>query len=193
MSQHTSRLVASLCLLGLVFNLTGVPLASAADGSVFGRVRAESGQLPPGSLVRATPRDGGPAITVPIRADGTYEIPGLPEGAYRLEVLGPKSDALAPGLPVLVETFGTPIDLSVAMAAVPPPGTGEQPSANPRAEKEQGAEAEEPGEEGEADDGNPGISSKTKKAWLIVIASVVGLGIGIAAADDDEEGSPSLP
>lgn len=64
--------------------LLSLPAASPAiqSAGVSGRVTDSMGQPIPGAAVTAVPAAGGAAVHSVSRADGTYEVDGLAEGAY---------------------------------------------------------------------------------------------------------------
>src|SRR5688572_23795062 len=81
------RLVAESSLLALLLLVLSGSVASAqATAELNGRVTDESGAVLPGVTVHATQGDTGLTRTVVTDATGTYVMPNLPPGPYRLEV-----------------------------------------------------------------------------------------------------------
>ena len=69
-----------------VLLLTSAPAWAQATAELNGRVTDESGAVLPGVTVTATQTETGFTRTVVTDGDGTYVIPNLPTGPYRLEV-----------------------------------------------------------------------------------------------------------
>jgi outer membrane receptor protein involved in Fe transport len=75
--------------IGIATLLLGVSVLSAwaqASAQLSGTVRDESGAVLPGVTVTATQTDTGFTRTVVTEAEGSYVMPNLPTGPYRLEV-----------------------------------------------------------------------------------------------------------
>lgn len=182
MSLRFTRLIALIALLGTGFYVCGVPLALAAAGSVRGRVTVPGGgTLPPGSIVRATPRGGGATFSSdPIKADGTYQIPQLPQGAYVFEIVGPDGRVLGSAT-TMVAPMPVTVNLvasvpSAGPAPTPTPSPGPTPAATP------------------APTPTPSPAGPNKKQWITLGTILGGLGIGAAiGSGGDSNGSPSQP
>ncbi len=198
MNRHVARLTAiALCFM-LALNLVGVSQALAANGSVQGRVTVDSGTLPKGSVVRATPLSGGGApVRAPIGPDGSYAIAQLPEGAYQFEVVGPDGAILGPARKTLVSPKAIQLNLTARGVAPAPPAPAapapakpapppSPPPVSPRPEPAPGGK--------DKFKGSPAPSKVTNtKKWGIVAAIVGAAAIGVAASGGDGDGSPSQP
>ena len=186
MSQRPSRPLVVLVLLGIAINLSGVSLALAADGSVAGTVSADGGPMPAGTVVKATPLTGGSPYTATIGADGAYEIPQLPEGPYKFELVGPDGAVLASGVNRLLRAALNQVNLTVMIIPVETtttPSTGEQ-VAEPEVQKTPATTTSTAAKAG----------MSTAKKWGIVAVVVGAVGVGYLIADDDDpKGSPSGP
>src|SRR4029077_17570166 len=79
--------VGRLVVLGFLFVLPSAALAQLSTGQITGRVTDQSGAVLPGVTVTATQTDTGQARTVVTDASGTYVVPNLPTGPYRLEAM----------------------------------------------------------------------------------------------------------
>src|SRR4029450_13263747 len=75
-----------LSLGTLLLLLTAGSVAAQATAQLSGTVRDESGAVLPGVTVTVTQTDTGVARTVVTDGSGSYVIPNLPTGPYRLEV-----------------------------------------------------------------------------------------------------------
>ena len=80
------RFVRVLSFGALVLLLTGGTAFAQATAELNGRVTDESGAVLPGVTVTATQTDTGFTRTVVTDDTGTYVMPNLPTGPYRLEV-----------------------------------------------------------------------------------------------------------
>ena len=80
------RLLKYLSLGTLILLLTAGSVAAQATAQLSGTVRDESGAVFPGATVTVTQTDTGFARTVVTDGSGSYAIPNLPTGPYRLEV-----------------------------------------------------------------------------------------------------------
>ena len=78
--------VTLLSTIGLILSLPVHALAQAT-GSIAGVVTDDSGAVIPGVTVTATQTDTGLARTVVTDENGTYVLPNLPTGPYRLEAM----------------------------------------------------------------------------------------------------------
>lgn len=185
MNRRLLRRCAFVVLAGLIPQLSGTPLVLAANGSVRGRITLESGSLPPGATVRATPLDGGgPSILADVKADLSYAFPQLPEGAYLFEVIGPDGTVLGSGTPTLVPPGALQLNLRVKPTAPKPPVPEDVPSTTT------------PGTTpapGRADEREPKPPLSTGKKWAVWGSIIGGLGVGLAAGGGDGNGSPSQP
>ena len=76
-------LVAAVWLL----TTTGVAAQGVSTSQVSGVVRDSSGGVLPGAEVTVTKTDTGLVRTVFTGADGTYTLPNLPVGPYKLKVV----------------------------------------------------------------------------------------------------------
>src|SRR4026208_241371 len=80
------RLLRPLSLGTLILLLTAGSVAAQATAQLSGTVRDESGAVLPGVPVTVTQTDTGAVRTVVTDGSGSYVIPNLPTGPYRLEV-----------------------------------------------------------------------------------------------------------
>src|SRR5688572_21759299 len=71
----------------LVLALAHPALAQLSTSQLDGRVTDESSAVLPGATVTVTQTDTGFTRTVVTDPDGTYILPNLPTGRYRLEVM----------------------------------------------------------------------------------------------------------
>ena len=78
--------VSELCVTALIFFFTGAPAWAQGTAELNGRVTDASGAVLPGVTVSATQTDTGFNRTTVTDATGSYVMPNLPVGAYRLEV-----------------------------------------------------------------------------------------------------------
>jgi hypothetical protein len=75
-----------LLLFILLFGFSGVLFAqTAATGALRGTVTDPSGSVVPGVTVKVTSNETGQTRTAVTQNNGTYLVPLLPLGAYRLE------------------------------------------------------------------------------------------------------------
>ena len=81
---RVGRLVA---VLGILLLLPSALLAQLSTGQISGRVTDESGAVLPGVTVTATQTATGQMRTTVTDAAGTYVLPNLPTGPYRLEAM----------------------------------------------------------------------------------------------------------
>ncbi len=81
-----NRLLGHLSLGTLILLLTAGSVAAQATAQLSGTVRDESGAMLPGVTVTVTQTDTAFARTVVTDERGSYAIPNLPTGPYRLEV-----------------------------------------------------------------------------------------------------------
>ena len=86
--MRTTVLLRPLCLgvLG-IFMAASVALAQQATAQLGGRITDQSGAVLPGVTVTATQTETGFNRSVVSDADGSYVMPNLPTGPYRLEVM----------------------------------------------------------------------------------------------------------
>jgi len=80
------RVPRILFIVGFVLHLTTAFAWAQATAELSGRVTDESGGILPGVTVTATQTDTGFARTTVTDGTGTYVMPNLPTGPYRLEV-----------------------------------------------------------------------------------------------------------
>jgi hypothetical protein len=81
------RLYTDLCLAALSLLLTSaIAFAQLSTAQLSGRVTDESGAVLPGVTVTATQTDTGLSRSDVTDANGSYVLPNLPTGPYRLEV-----------------------------------------------------------------------------------------------------------
>ena len=166
------RLIAVALIVGLVAHTTGVSWVLAGASVVRGKVVLQDGTPPPtGSMVQATPLNGGETQFASVGENGTYIFSELPEGEYQFDVVGPDGTIFEPGsslVQTLVPSSGISIlnlDVtSTALAAAPP--TGPVPE-----EKKK---------------------SKRKVVWWVVGGVVAAVAI-IALAGGGSESSPEDP
>ena len=81
--HHLLRLVCALSLLAAA----APAMAQQSTAQLGGRVTDETGAVLPGVTVTATQTDTGFSRTVVTDTDGSYVMPNLPTGPYRLEVM----------------------------------------------------------------------------------------------------------
>lgn len=79
----------ALMLLALVIGTASVEAQTANTGSITGVVKDQQGAVVPGATVRVTNTGTNAERTVVTSGEGTYEIPQLVPGNYRLEVESP--------------------------------------------------------------------------------------------------------
>src|ERR1700722_14699042 len=90
--------VATLCLIGAL-------AAQTSTSEISGIVHDATGAAIPGTAVRVTQTDTGQVRTAVPSGDGTYMIPNLPIGPYRMEVAKEGfSGFLEPGIVLEVNT-----------------------------------------------------------------------------------------
>src|SRR6266566_4021112 len=77
--------VGRLVVVAFSLLLPSVALAQLSTGQISGRVADESGAVLPGVTVTAVQTDTGQTRTAVTDASGTYVLPNLPTGPYRLE------------------------------------------------------------------------------------------------------------
>ena len=80
-----TRLLRDLWVGAVLLLLASVTSWAQATAELNGRVTDESGAVLPGVTVTATQIDTGFARTVVTEGSGTYVMPNLPTGPYRLE------------------------------------------------------------------------------------------------------------
>ena len=81
------RLLRNLSTVAAILLLTTAPASAQATAELNGRVTDESGAVLPGVTVTATQTDTGLSRTVVTDGTGSWVLPNLPTGPYRLEVL----------------------------------------------------------------------------------------------------------
>jgi len=79
------RFLRDVTIGGLVLLLTSSIVSAQATAQLGGRVTDESGAVLPGVTVTVTQTDTGFTRTVVTDETGTYVMPNLPTGPYRLE------------------------------------------------------------------------------------------------------------
>ena len=79
--RDTFELVALLLIL---FGATAVAFAQAVSGTVVGTVRDASGAVVPSATVTATNQQTGIAQSTVTGGEGSYTLPNLPPGTYRI-------------------------------------------------------------------------------------------------------------
>jgi hypothetical protein len=79
------RTIHDVVICAFVLLLTSAPAWAQATAELAGRVTDASGAVLPGVTVTATQTDTGFTRTVVTEAAGTYVMPNLPTGPYRLE------------------------------------------------------------------------------------------------------------
>ena len=80
-----TRFLRDLSVGAVLLLLAGVTSWAQATAELNGRVTDESGAVLPGVTVTATQIDTGFTRTVVTEGSGTYVMPNLPTGPYRLE------------------------------------------------------------------------------------------------------------
>lgn len=169
-------------ILILLTAFAGLPASTvlAANATVHGRLFTEGVAIPPGSIVRAIPEGGGPAIDVPVAKDNSFLLSQISEGTYSVEVIDPKGRILGTARAVIpakasaldITVYGHPTGASAYIGA--PPATTNSARLIPPA-------------------GAGGISTAVL-VWSIVGGLVVGYFIGVEAEDDEDKCvSPSTP
>src|SRR5262245_40702820 len=83
MKRFLRTLVGTLALLVITTSAS----AQLSTAQLSGRITDESGAVLPGATVTATQTDTGLMRTVTTDASGTYVLPNLPTGPYRLEAM----------------------------------------------------------------------------------------------------------
>src|SRR2546426_2855214 len=84
MTRVGRLVVVAVSLLLLLSSAVSAQLSTA---QISGRVSDQSGAVLPGVTVTATQTDTGQTRTVTTDASGTYVLPNLPTGPYRLEAM----------------------------------------------------------------------------------------------------------
>ncbi|HET6891403.1 MAG TPA: carboxypeptidase-like regulatory domain-containing protein, partial [Pyrinomonadaceae bacterium] len=82
-------LFAALALVTLISGLAGVQAQTANTGTITGVVKDEQGAVVPGASVKVVNIGTNAQRTAQTSGDGSYEIPQLVTGVYRLEVEAP--------------------------------------------------------------------------------------------------------
>src|SRR5688572_13175984 len=80
------RVLLQRCVIAVLFVLAAAASAWAQTAEVSGRVTDESGAVLPGVTVTVTQTDTGFVRSVVTDGSGSYVMPNLPTGPYRLEV-----------------------------------------------------------------------------------------------------------
>src|SRR5215472_14532946 len=80
-----SAFVPAMCLALLLCFSTLVPAQTAATGALKGVITDPSGGLVPGVTIRVTSNATGVASTATTQNNGSYLVPLLPPGEYRVE------------------------------------------------------------------------------------------------------------
>ena len=78
----------SVCLLGICFMLaTAAPsFAQSLTGTLRGVVLDQQGRVVPDATITLTSDNTGTSVTTTSSSAGTYSIPNLPSGAYKIKV-----------------------------------------------------------------------------------------------------------
>src|SRR5436305_3650348 len=87
-----TRLTLAVWLLTVTLVLSTSPTANAqavANAQIQGVISDATGAAVPGAQVKATQTDTARVATTVSGADGSYVLPNLPVGPYRLEVTSP--------------------------------------------------------------------------------------------------------
>src|SRR5215510_933176 len=95
--RKMKRFAEYLYLVLLLVGLSGVDVWAQATAQVSGSVRDQSGALLPGAEITATQTETGAVRMTVSNETGTYVLPNLPTGPYRLE-------ASLPGFRTFVQT-----------------------------------------------------------------------------------------
>lgn len=115
--MHSRRIAVPMTsLLIIVMTASILPPAHAATGSVVGVVGARNCAIDPTWQVRVTPAKGGTPTLLPVH-DGVFEVPDLPEGPYKFEILDARGNPLAEAVTRLVPAGTTPVRLLVVCPA----------------------------------------------------------------------------
>src|SRR5947208_10689002 len=85
MEDHMRRLLELRAILVLTVLLMSAPVWAQATAELNGRVTDESGAVLPGVTVTVTQTDTGFTRTVVTGDGGTYAMPNLPTGPYKLD------------------------------------------------------------------------------------------------------------
>ena len=173
MNRIVSRALAVSLLLLAPLQMLVAPGAVAGNGTVTGRLLVQGVTVPPGSVVRATPAEGGQAVTSALTPDLTYSFASLSEGSYLFEVVDKGGHVIGTGIKTHVPTGQVQLDLVVKPQG--PPGTATPHPAKPA-----------------------GSHMSNGKKWGIIGGVVGGLLVAGAAASggsssSDHQGSPSGP
>src|SRR5258708_19337800 len=112
--RHIGVVALLLCALALP------AMAQLDTGSIVGVVRDKSGAVVPGANVKATSIKTGRVNEVKAGSAGEYEVLGVPEGTYRVEVShsGFKTGVVS-GI-VLNATHTRSVDATLNLAPPPP-------------------------------------------------------------------------
>jgi hypothetical protein len=84
MNIHVQRTFASCALL--LLTAAGAMAQGSGTGQISGSVRDAAGLAVPGAQIRATQTDTGLTRTLQSGADGSYSLPSLPVGPYRMQI-----------------------------------------------------------------------------------------------------------
>src|SRR3954465_9152955 len=84
-----SRIIICFCTLVLMCALACAPVWAQATAQISGTARDQSGAVLPGVEVTATHTDTGVARTTVTNETGSYVLPNLALGSYRLEATLP--------------------------------------------------------------------------------------------------------
>jgi len=166
------RVIAVALIVGLVAHTTGVSWVFAGSSVVRGKVVLQVGTPPPtGSMVQATPLNGGETQFASVGENGTYIFSELPEGEYQFDVVGPDGTIFEPGSG-LVQTLVPSSGISILNMDVISTGLAVAPPAGQEPEQEK--------------------KSKRKVVWWVVGGVVAAVAI-IALAGEGSESSPEDP
>ena len=112
-----TRLIIAICAL-MVLSPAGARAQAVANAQIQGVITDASGAAVPGAQVKATQTETGRIGTTVSGTDGTYVLPNLPVGPYRLEVSSPAfSNYVQSGI-ILQVSANVQINVSLQVGAV---------------------------------------------------------------------------
>jgi hypothetical protein len=122
MSLVVLALVSVLALVGCNSGSPPTQILLQVAGQIL--LMQEGGNVGQGNVtVRLTPKDGGPAIDIPVAANGTFAQANVPAGDYEVALVGVPASIQVPDLPD-INLDGTPnqqVDIPAIYVIPTPP------------------------------------------------------------------------
>jgi hypothetical protein len=175
MSGPLKRSLATLVIAVMAGGLAAETALANGGGSIQGKITFNGGPLNSDCTLRVLSADEEVTATTILNADGTYKIPGLPPGRYRMEVLDPRGRLLWRG-DIVAETGVNTLNIDI------PP--------YPKSRAKLAAAAS----------GAPAAGSSAKWWWIggaiggaIALGASGGGGGGSNGGGCDNDASPSVP